>query len=1157
MRKNFRVQARFLLGPAGSGKTYQCLAEIRAALRAAPDGPPLVLLAPKQATFQIERQLLATDAATDAGGSHQDIAGFTRLNIFSFDKLARFVFDELNLAPPRMLTPEGRVMVLRALLMRHENALQLFGRSARRPGFAAELSALLSELQRHQFTPARLRTLAASDKLRPELRHKLLDLALLHESYAGWLARHQLQDADRLLDFATDALREEAQKKTPRIRIANLWLDGFAEMTPQELDLLAVTMPFCDAATLAFCLENEESGTAARLSIWSAITQTFQQCRARLEHIPGCNITIKCLERTPGKNRFKADSDLAALEANWARPAQAVERRSPTRREPELAGSEAGAPAEALGLISCANPEAEAIFAAREVLKFVRADGVGGGSRRFRDCAVLVRSLGAHHQPLARVFRRYGIPFFLDRREAATHHPLAEVTRSALRTVTFDWAHDDWFAALKAGFSPATETEIDRLENAALEFGWRGKKWREPLADESFDEIVTRILPPFHQFWQELAKTGSRPNGIQLADAIRALWDRLKVEATLERWSLPADGAPGTPHITQNSPHALLHATVYEQMNLWLENLALAFPDEAMSLRDWLPVLEAGLAGLTVGVIPPALDQVLIGAIDRARNPDLKFTLLLGVNESVFPATPAAPAILTTSDRDELEGQDAALGPNLFDQVSREHYLGYIACTRASEQLVVSFARSGDDGKALNPSPFIGQLKTIFPALEVEEFDQSPDWSRAEHVNDLIALLPEIKNVEGLRAVPKLQELAEKLAQLREPEGGENISAPLVEQLYGATLRSSVSRLEEFAQCPFKFFVKSGLHAGERKRFELDARERGNFQHDVLKLFHEQLLAEKKRWRDLTPVEARGRIGTIAEAEMEHFRHGLLRDTAESVFSARTMAAALQDFVEIIVTWMREQYDFDPAQVELGFGGKADATPAWEIDLDERHRLALQGRIDRVDLWRDPAGDAALAVVTDYKSGGKKLDALLVENGVQLQLLAYLGALRHWKNPQPIFGVDRLIPAGAFYVNLRGAFEGGDTRDEILGDDTAKKLAYRHNGRFDAGELRKFDHRPGVSKGDQFNFRLNKDGGLPSNSTEALSCKEFNGLLDVVEEQLRGLGAKIYTGSAGVDPYRKGKQTPCEYCDYKAACRIDPWTHEYRVLRAAPSEDTT
>ena len=116
------------------------------------------------------------------------------------------------------------------------------------------------------------------------------------------------------------------------------------------------------------------------------------------------------------------------------------------------------------------------MFAAREVLKFVRA------GNRFRDCAVLVRQLDGYHQPLARIFRRYGIPFFLDRRESVAHHPLAELTRNALHTVAFDWQADDWFAALKSGFSPVAEAEIDRLENAALEFGWRGKKWREPTA---------------------------------------------------------------------------------------------------------------------------------------------------------------------------------------------------------------------------------------------------------------------------------------------------------------------------------------------------------------------------------------------------------------------------------------------------------------------------------------------------------------------------------------------------------------------------------------------------------------------------------------------------------------------------------------------------
>jgi len=282
----------------------------------------------------------------------------------------------------------------------------------------------------------------------------------------------------------------------------------------------------------------------------------------------------------------------------------------------------------------------------------------------------------------------------------------------------------------------------------------------------------------------------------------------------------------------------------------------------------------------------------------------------------------------------------------------------------------------------------------------------------------------------------------------------------------------------------------------------------------------------------------------------------LMRDTAQTRFEARAMTESLQDFIAVIVAWMRGQYEFDPVAAELGFGGKDSGAPAWEISLSGGHRLALQGRIDRVDLWRDQNRGTALAVVTDYKSGGKKLDAVLVAHGVQLQLLAYLGALRHWKNPRETFGVEKLSPAGAFYVNLRGDFKSGGTRTEVLGDGESQKMAYRHNGRFDAGELRKFDRRTDVTKGDQFNFRLNKGGQLPSNSTEAISCKEFTALLDQVEEQLRSLGERIFSGAAQVDPYRKGGATACDFCDYRAACRIDRWTHRFRVLRPKETDET-
>jgi ATP-dependent helicase/nuclease subunit B len=68
---------------------------------------------------------------------------------------------------------------------------------------------------------------------------------------------------------------------------------------------------------------------------------------------------------------------------------------------------------------------------------------------------------------------------------------------------------------------------------------------------------------------------------------------------------------------------------------------------------------------------------------------------------------------------------------------------------------------------------------------------------------------------------------------------------------------------------------------------------------------------------------------------------------------------------------------------------------------------------------------------------------------------------------------------------------------------------------------------------------------------------EFEALLDHVEMQLTEMGRAIFAGEAKVDPYRKGNEMPCKFCDYRAVCRIDPWMHRYRVLRAPPKEAGT
>jgi len=1125
------VRVQFLLGPAGSGKTCRCLAAVRSALRADPGGEPLVFLAPKQATFQIERQLLVDG----------EISGYTRLNILSFERLARFVLEKLRVAPPKILSTEGRIMVLRALLVRHEKELKLFRLSATRPGFALELSAVLTEVQQHQFTAAQLRALAGNKKLRAELQNKLLDLALLLEKYELWLAEQGLQDANRLLDFAAGALRKEPRARDSCLKIEGLWLDGFAEMTPQELDFLAAIMPFCGGATLAFCLETEAAARASRLSIWSAIGKTFQQCRALLAALPDCRIEIETLPRVPDKTRFIENPSLAQLEKFWERGEKELELGTLNSQLSTL-NSES-----ALRVVACQNPEAEAVFAAREILKFVR--GGNHGRNRFRDCAVLVRNLEAYHQAIARTFRRHGIPFFLDRREAVAHHPLTELTRSTLRLMAFDWQHDDWFAALKAGFCPVEAREIDRLENAALQFGWRGRHWREPLADETLERLREKILPPFEHFSTGLFRLKFQPTGVQLAGLLRDLWSDLKVEQALERWTLDEDKTVG------GHRQPAIHATVFEQMNGWLDNLALAFPEDSRRVTDWLPILEAGLTSLTVGVIPPVLDEVLVGAIDRARNPNLKFALVAGVNEGVFPAAPETPSILTNFDRQELEDQKVALGPDIFDQLSRERYLGYIACTRASERLVVTFSRQSSGGKTQNPSSFIAHFQKIFPQLIIADFAGVQDWREAESAVDLVAPLEAVQNAriknqnwqnqnwENLCELPVLKSLLADLQALREPEPGAGLPAGVAEKLYGPILNSSVSRLEEFAQCPFRFFVHSGLRANERKVFELDARERGSFQHEVLKIFHELLVAENKHWRDLVPAEARARIGQIAGDLAPDYRDGLLHRDAQSRFDARILTLALQDFIGTLTGWMRGQYKFDPVKAEWEFGFEKSHAPAWEINLSAGHKLALRGKIDRIDLCRD--GENSLAVVTDYKSSQRKLDSVLVEHGIQLQLLAYLAAVRSW--PTEILGAGPIIPAGVFYVNLRGQFASGDSRTEALANvDDSQREAYRHTGRFDAGALEKLDS---ANAADQFNYRRNQDGSLRKGSVEALGRAEFTALLDGVAAQLQEMGGRIFSGAAQVDPYRKGAATACDFCDYRAVCRIDPWTHQWRVLR--------
>src|SRR5262249_35973726 len=150
----------------------------------------------------------------------------------------------------------------------------------------------------------------------PGLTLKLQDLTTLLEEYLAWLDLHRLQDRDSLLSRAAEALtdspgtigtkvdRHGAQldlfarsHRRPRFLFERLWVDGFAHLSEQEMELLAALAPYGREGTIMFCLDRTLREEVSWLSTWSVVGKTFADCRKRLGRVSGLEIVTETLDR--------------------------------------------------------------------------------------------------------------------------------------------------------------------------------------------------------------------------------------------------------------------------------------------------------------------------------------------------------------------------------------------------------------------------------------------------------------------------------------------------------------------------------------------------------------------------------------------------------------------------------------------------------------------------------------------------------------------------------------------------------------------------------------------------------------------------------------------------------------------------------------------
>lgn len=1223
------MAVRFIVGRAGTGKTQHCVDAIAMQLRDAPLGPPLLWIVPEQGTFNAERLLI----------THPEIRGSFRARVTSFRRLTLQVAEELGLSAAEELDDLARIVLLGDLVQRQRSELELFGPVADRPGFIQRLDAMLRELQQAAHTGDTLRKLAgqqasadASSSSNPPtsaagqtvLTRKLRDLARLLDAWDQTLIERSLE-SDRLMTQVAARLGESELLSGARI-----WVDAFSAFSVVEMQLLAALAQ--RAAGLEITLLADPFTTAMRdpdspledqalfyrtQRVYHRLMREFQRSAVRVEP-----------NRVLGRQHRLQSPALELIERQLFEPSAGAAQ-IPAEDPPGVAG---------VALWECANPHVEVHAAAQEIKRLV-ASGM-----RYRQIGLIIPALETYVDPVRRIFAQHHIPHFIDQRRSIAHYPLVELLRTAVALAQHRCASDDLILFLKTGLAGIADGEAHQLENYLLAHGIRRHDLHAPFvflapnqdeddtaqpptdaqrahlaAVNATRERLAKRLGP----WLELCGQEGPWPGDVLARRLYELLFNLEVPRQIEAMIEEA-------RQSANQEMLLIHQQAWRQTVTLFETLERVLHQRPTSLDDFARILTAALESLTLGIIPPTVDQVLVSSVTRSRHPELAVVLILGAVESRFPLVrpedpllndqqravfnalveqeEASPFALTTVSEKRRRGPSrrngaGPIGPGSAQDLLEAQFFDYVAFTRASRRLIVSYPLADEKGKAVARSAHIGRLRGLFPDLQPRIIDgevlhdltnlatlddalvATLKWARRKmsierqsgdlppHAAD--AALPGLYDWLVRHDQPEIQTLVAEVWPALAPHPAPMLSTDLAAALHrgGQQLRMSVSQLEKFAACPLQYFFHYTLGLVERPVMQLDVLNLGTLYHRILEKVYTRIIRHDLPWPQCAAEDLRQILEQEVDAAAVEL-HKELADAAPQYAKVRQRAKIILGLVLESQRRAACQGDVRPVATELSFGFSPDAAsagvPPLEVKTPQGRLVRLSGKIDRLDL----AQDSPAAVVIDYKSSSEKtLELYRLYHGLQLQLASYLLVVQERAGDiAQRLHRPAIQPVAAFFVPMgRSRRQVADLRQLI--DPASDAFFQQHlpRGLINAAAFEHLDRTMDgvqVSQSDWYKCarkrikKSSKDdsppplGELAKRNNDAVEPEDFALILAFTRRRIATLVDDLAGGRIAPRPCKDSKQASCDQCEFACTCPFDRVHGLFRDIAKMDRDDT-
>ncbi len=1071
---------RIVTGRSGSGKSEKMISLMRGCENA-------IYIVPEQYSFAAEKKITASYGISGMGNPY----------VYSFRRLSYHI-EEIVGREDEDITPTGRVMVLYDIIKKLSGELTLYGGGARRGEMTSLSAVIVTTFKQYNITKEKI--LKAMEKTDNSLlKKKLCDCALICGAYDSFL-QGGYRDSDDIL-----AVLKRNIEKCDYLDKYDIFIDSFTAFTPLEMSVIDTMVKKCRSVTVSLCIGDDgECFYTAKRSMKS-FCDTY---KGKVEII-----------RTEGA-MFASSEEMKCVEKSFF------------EEEEEIFDNAT----DKIRIHRADNKYNEVVNAARWIESLCRDKGY-----RYKDIVIVAREMGDYEKEIEDVFESFDIPFFMDKKTPLSKESAANFMLSAIRVISKNWKTDAVFSYMKTAFSPVDESYSDELENYCIECGVRSRDWKseedwtmtDRVKQEGVDEeylkrinLYRRVLARPVMALEEKIK--GRHTGREMAVAFYEFLEDCGIEDKIEALSqIMSEEGLGEASLRMRQ--------VYDLIIGVLESFDGAFAEKEMNSAEFLNIISAGVESVEIGVIPATVDSVCCGSIDRAKGHGAKAVILIGAAEGQFPAAMKETGIFTNSDKSELATYGIELPPDTLGKTYMEENLVYSALTCADESLFVSYSSSNEGEKE---SKIVKQLTRIFPKAVYTNDDGNvidTIGSAKSTYDDFAKKYTFIQSGEEksdewhtvYEYYKESDRWKEKVSQIEKYTQFENRSQLIKEELlrarYGRDMSTSVSRLEMYAACPFRYFAEVTLGLKERKALEVTAADSGTFLHEFVDLFGKELSEDGVSWRDVGEEY----IDKKTEEITLELLGGVNKHLIESSARIRNLFVRLKRIAKRSVTVLCEHMKkgkFEPLGYEIAFEENGRFTPL-KITLPTGETVKLRGRIDRADILETQRGK--FVRIIDYKSGSKNFSLSSIYNGFDLQLAIYLTTLcekGHFK------------PAGMLYFRIDDPVieAGRDAEKEKIERAIVKELKMDGLVLEDDEILEAMDIN--YARGsDVIPVKKKKDGSFDAHSNVATEA-DFKAISDHAKNTVKKLCKEILSGRSDIRPV-KGS---CDWCKMKSFCGFDP-----------------